>query len=287
MPKKKSEEKKEEEEENNGEEEYVIDTDHVDYGKSCSIVWVFYLKNILEYCQPKQLVNNATVCKKWKKSVDTFDSIFSTFVQSSFTSSFLPPLPSVSSNREMIAHLYNGSFEMSERERKEKAIYLRLTTNQAKQFNAWKDEVVDSIETLVPKAYLPWETVDEAAEPDATKIHFQLFGRYCLVTIRNEVASRIGCSNCQMKFWNDLLTMDDSDQEEEEEEEYDSEDEDEDELISEFIIDGSDYDKYNHWKKKHATKRINENSCLPSGTYSGTVVYTWTKKSGITYSITD
>ena len=90
-----------------------------------------------------------------------------------------------------------------------------------------------------------------------------------------------------MKFWNDLLTMDDSDQEEEEEEEYDSEDEDEDELISEFIIDGSDYDKYNHWKKKHATKRINENSCLPSGTYSGTVVYTWTKKSGITYSITD
>ena len=42
MPKKKSEEKKEEEEENNGEEEYVIDTDHVDYGKSPKFYYYFY-----------------------------------------------------------------------------------------------------------------------------------------------------------------------------------------------------------------------------------------------------
>ena len=47
-------------------EEITIDTENVDYGKSCSIVWVFYLRKILEYCQPKQLVQNTTVCKKWK-----------------------------------------------------------------------------------------------------------------------------------------------------------------------------------------------------------------------------
>ena len=180
---------------------------------------------------------------------------------------------------------------MREKEHSEQALHLRLRKSQARQFRVWKDEVVDSVEELVPKAFLPWETVDEAAEPGATKIHFQLFGQYCLVTIRNEVASRIGCSNCQLKFWNDMLAINDSEEEdngEESNDDYDSEEEDEEEeLLSEFIIDGRDFDKFTNWKKKYATKRLNENSCLPGGTFSGAIIYTWTKQKGLTYTLAD
>ena len=268
-------------------EENTIDTENVDYGKSCSIVWVFYLKKILEYCQPKQLVQNTTVCKKWKASVDTFDSVFSTFVQSSFTSSFLPPMPEFASQRETIFHLYNGSTEMTKRESNDQAVYLTLSRKQTQQFRIWKEEVVDSVEDFVPKAFLPWDTVDEAVDPDSTKINFQFFGQYCLITIRNEVASRIGCSNCQLKFWNDMLAEEEPEDDlEEEEDYYDSEEEGEEQYL-EFVIDGKDFDIYNRWKNENITNRMSESSCLPKGTYGGSVIYTWSKKSGLKYTAYD
>ena len=99
-------------------------------------------------------------------------------------------MPEFASQRETIFHLYNGSTEMTKRESNDKAVF-DPSRKQTQQFRMWKEEVVDSVEDFVPKAFLPWDTVDEAVDPDATKINFQFFGQYCLITIRNEVASRI------------------------------------------------------------------------------------------------
>ena len=73
---------------------------------------------------------------------------------------------------------------------------------------------------------------------------------------------------------------------EEKEDYYDSEEEGEEQYL-EFVIDGKDFDIYNRWKNENITNRMNESSCLPKGTYGGSVIYTWSKKSGLKYTAYD
>ena len=182
-------------------EEIVYDVDHVDYGKSCSRVFTAQLQNIFEFCRPRQKVRLGMVNKRWMNIVDSTPDLYQRVLDSTFDTNFMPRLPNSLQPRQTVAHLHEGAMKMIAEENKTQSIWISLTDKQIKAIRAWKEGVINSVEDIVPKAFLPWSTVDEAAAPEATKLTFRYFGQYCLVVVSNEVASRIGCSNCQMKFW--------------------------------------------------------------------------------------
>ena len=244
-----------------------FEVDHVDYGKSCSIVWSRHLDHIMVYVNPRQLVSLGMVSQTWLGAVGAYKYIHERVLKSTFLSSFLPIFPPALTDKEVVKHVYEGAAELSLDESETKSVVLSLTVSQGKVLKEWKEDVAQAVELMVPKAFLPWDTVDEAALPEALQISFQYFGRYCLVTARNEIASRIGCSNCQMKFWKDELASEDEEIMDEVDSDYDSEDE----VFVEYVIEGKEYDEYSGWKKKFASRRFNPDSALPPGTYSGAV----------------
>ena len=50
-----------------------------------------------------------------------------------------------------------------------------------------------------------------------------------------------------------------------------SSDEEDDMDFVEYFVEGEEYDKFNVWKKKHASDRLFPDSVLPAGPYSGLV----------------
>jgi hypothetical protein len=275
MPKRggKEEEKVAEEEGGEAEQEIVYDVDHVDYGKSCSRIFSpLYIKQILEYCRPRQKVRLGMVSKRWLGMVDAMPNKHQSALEATFDTDFLPKLPGSLTPKETVAHLFEGAAEMSAGEEKARAVCLSLTDRQIKTVRAWKEGVLNSVENIVPKAFLPWSTVDEAAAPEATKLTFRYYGQYCLVVVSNEVASRIGCSNCQMKFWKDDLAGND-----EIEDAVSSDDEADDMDFVEYFVEGEEYDKFNIWRRKHASGRLFPDSVFPAGPYSGIVRFSITR----------